>query len=238
MKNFILGLFSAFLILFIVYLVISNSSLNSRINTLTQTYSEKENLDVQKFKEDYYLKQLDRDTNLLLVVFPILLAITTIATFAGVREEFKRNLAKVKSDSEKQISEYNKSVVHISNLRSSFSFQWAERINNDFGKVLLERPLDIPRLVELGLISCQNYCYAIGYNSDDTGEFNSAITKYINVTFDVMVEKVKTVEYVELVNIKYVEFLSIKNSFDLVLDKDNLQKFSIIFSKLSFPTLD
>jgi len=97
--------------------------------------------------------------------------------------------------------------------------------------------LNIPDLIELGLISCQNYCYAIGYNSNDSEEFNTTITKYITVTFDVMVEKVNSVENVELKSLTYSKFLIIKSSFDLVLDKDNLQKFSIIFSKLSFPTL-
>jgi hypothetical protein len=236
MKNFILGLFSAFLVLLIVYLIMSNSSLKSRIDTLTQTYAEKENTDVQKFKEDYYLKQLDRDTNLLLVVFPILLAITTIATFAGVREEFKRNLAEVKSDSEKQISEYNKSVVHISNLKSSVSFQYADRINKDFGSVLLERPLDTPKLIELGLLACQNYCYTISYSSNDTQELKASVLHYVVPILDVMVEKVNSADTVKLKSMSYEMFLVIKNSFDLVLDKDNLQKFSIIFSKVSFPT--
>ena len=164
MRNFLMGLLVAFLISSITYLWLSNSSLNSQVNTLRKTVSQSQNPEIQKLKEDYYLQQLDRDTNLLLVVFPILLAITTIATFAGVREEFKRNLAEVKSDSEKQISEYNKSVIHINNLRSSFSFQFGDKINENFGDVLLRKPLDIPLLIELGLLSCQNYCHTFEYN--------------------------------------------------------------------------
>ena len=53
-----------------------------------------------------------------------------------------------------------------------------------------------------------------------------------------MVEKINTVDKVDLKGINYVQFLSIKSSCDLILDKGNLQKFSMIFSKLSFPTLD
>lgn len=238
MRNFLMGLLVAFLISSITYLWLSNSSLNSQVNTLRKTVSQSQNPEIQKLKEDYYLQQLDRDTNLLLVVFPILLAITTIATFAGVREEFKRNLAEVKSDSEKQISEYNKSVIHINNLRSSFSFQFGDKINENFGDVLLRKPLDIPLLIELGLLSCQNYCHTFEYNSNDTEEFKNIVTNYITPTMNVMVEKVNGVEEVKLKNISYAKFLIMKSTFDLNLDKDNLQKFSIIFSKISFSALD
>ncbi len=74
------------------------------------------------------------------------------------------------------------------------SFQYADKINDNFGKVLLERPLDIQKLIELGLMSCQNYCCTIGYSSNSTEELKSIITEYINVTLNVMVEKVSSVE--------------------------------------------
>ena len=53
-----------------------------------------------------------------------------------------------------------------------------------------------------------------------------------------MVEKINTVDTVELKGITYVQFLAVKGSCDLILDKDNLQKFSTIFSKLSFLKLE
>ena len=237
MKNFILGSVITFLFSVCVFLYVQNTSFSASLNTYRNN-KEILNKEFQKVKEDYYIEQQNRNMNILLAIFPILLAIATITTFTGVREEFKRNLAIQKSDYENQISEYNKSVIHINNLRSNFNFLWAQKINDDFGKTLLERPLDIPKLIEFGLLSCQNYCYAIGYNSDETGEFSSAIKTYITVTLDVMVEKINTVDKVELKGINYVQFLSIKNSCDLILDKDNLQKFSIIFSKLSFLNLE
>ena len=236
MKNFILGSVITFLVALCVFLYVQNTSLSASLDTY-RSNKKIENKDFQKVKEDYYIEQQSNDTSLLLVVFPILLAIASVTTFAGVREEFKRNLAIQKSDYENQISEQNEGIIHINNLRSMFNLQFAEKINNDFGKVLLERPLDIPKLIELGLMSCQNYCYAIGYNSNNSEEFSSVVTKYITVTLDVMVEKVNLVEKVELKSISYAQFLAIKSSFDLTLEKDNLQKFSIIFSRLSFPTL-
>ena len=64
------------------------------------------------------------------------------------------------------------------------------------------------------------------------------MTKYITPIINVMVEKVNSVDSVELKNISYAHFLMIKESFDLMSDKDNLQKFSTIYSKLSFKDLD
>ena len=238
MKNFIFGLIFAFLISVCFFLYLSNSSLNSRISTLSKKNIIVSNEDFQNLKEDYYLIQLDRDTNLLLVVFHILLAITTIATFAGVREEFKRNLAIVKNDSQNAISEYNKSVVHINNLRSSLSLQFADKINNDFGKVLLEKPLDISTLIDLGLSSCLHYCLTVSYSSNNTEEISLEVSKNITATLDVMVNRVKTLKTVKLDNFSYARFLTIKSSVDNVLDEENLKKFSIVFSKLSFSTLD
>ena len=237
MKNFILGSFFAFLFSTCVYLYIQNTSLSATITTY-KTDKEFVDKEFQKLKEAYFIQQQSDNVSLILFTVTILFTIFATVTFIGVKSEFKSAIKKNDKRYDSHKAEYNKSVVHINNLRSSFSFQFADKISDNFGKVLLERPLNIPDLIELGLISCQNYCYAIGYNSNDSEEFNSAITKYITVTFDVMVEKVNDVEKVELKSLTYSKFLIIKSSFDLVLDKDNLQKFSIIFSKLSFPTLD
>lgn len=216
----------------------SNSSLNSRINTLTQKYTEKENADIQKFKEDYYLKQLDRDTNLLLVIFPILLAITTIATFAGVREEFKRNIAEIKSDSEKQISEYNKSIVHINNLRSGFSFQYANNLHADFKKLLSKPTIDVESLVELGIVVCEHYCYAVGYSTVNTPKFDESISIIISSVIDKMLINIENYNEVKLINMDYVRFINAKKTIEVMIDEENMRRFCKITSKLSFPTLD
>lgn len=237
MKNFILGSFITFLLSVCVYFYITNTSLTARINTY-KTDKNIINKDFQKAKEDYFIQQQSDNTSLILFTVTSLFALFGTITFVSVISEFKTQVKKINKKYAEQVTKYEESVIHINNLRSNFNLQFAEKINNDFGKVLLERPLDIPKLIELGLMSCQNYCYAIGYNSYNSDEFNSIITSYITVTLDVMVEKVNLVEKVELKNISYAQFLAVKSSFDLTLEKDNLQKFSIIFGKLSFPTLD
>ena len=237
MKNFILGSIITFLLSICVYFYITNTSLSATISTYK---TDKNNIDkdYQKAKEDYFIQQQSDNTSLILFTVTALFGLFTATTFFGVTSEFKSKVKAIDAKYKNQISEYHKSVIHINNLRSAFNLQYAEKINKKFGEALLERPLDIPNLVELGLMSCQNYYYSIGYNSNNKEEFNKVVTKYITPIINVMVEKVNSVGSVELKNISYAHFLMIKESFDLMSDKDNLQKFSTIYSKLSFKDLD
>ena len=236
MKNFILGSIFTLLLSFCVYFYLQNTSLSASLSTY-RSNKETINKDFQKAKEDYFIQQQSDNTSLILFTVTALFTIFSFFTFTSVKRMFDLKVTEIKDDYDKQVTKYEESIIHINNLKSGLNFQFADRINNDFGNILLERPLNIPSLIYLGLISCQNYCYTIGYSSNNSEEFVSAVSKYITVTLDVMVEKVGTVEKVELTDMSYVQFLTIKNSFDLILDKDNLKKFSIIFSKLSFPTL-
>ena len=237
MKNFIIGSIVAFLFSICIYLYIQNTSLSAVVITY-KTNKEFINKDFQKSKEAYFIQQQSDNISLILFTVTILFTIFATVTFISVKSEFHSAIKKNDKRYDSYKAEYDESVIHINNLRSNFNFLWAQKINDDFGKVLLEKSLDISKLIEFGLLSCQNYCYTIGYNSDKIGKFSSIITKYISVTLDVMVEKINTVDKVDLKGINYVQFHSIKSSCDLILDKGNLQKFSMIFSKLSFPTLD
>jgi hypothetical protein len=237
MKNFILGVILTSLLSFGMYLYLQNQSLISQVNTLKSNIISNNN-NLQKVKESYYIEQQNRDTTLILFTVTALIALFSATTFIGVKSEFKTNVAKIEDKYNEQITKYEESVIHISNLKSNISFQYADRINNDFCKVLKEKPLDVPSLIFLGLMSCQNYCHTIEYSTSNVEEIKPRVFKYITTTLDVMVSKVKVVDKVELESLTYEMFLEIKNTLDLNLDKDSLQKFAIIFSKLSFPTLE
>jgi hypothetical protein len=239
MKNFIFVLFSAFLISFCIYFYQSNTSLISQNKTL-----QKENLptsNIQKFKEDYYIQQLSRDTSLLLVVFPILLAITTIATFAGVREEFKRNLAEIKSESEKQISEYNKSVIHIKNLEGDLSFEVAKNLKKDleslFGNVDENKMDDYINIVELSLTICDYYSKSLNLKSDINPKFKDAVQSLLADTLTDTSDLISTISNFELKNMGYSRFLRIKNNVEKVGTPNDLKNLASIFGKLVFVDL-
>jgi len=237
MKYFILGSIITLLISLSVFLYIQNTSL-SAISVTYKTDKEFIDKDFQKSKEAYFIQQQSDNVSLILFTVTILFTIFATFTFIRVKSEFHSAIKKNDKRYDSYKAEYDESVIHINNLRSAFNLQYADKINEKFGEALLKRPLDIPNLIELGLMSCQNYYYAVGYNSNNSEQFSKVVTKHITPILNCMVEKIKTVDSVELNNISYVNFLIVKESFDLVSDKDNLQKFSFIFSKLSFKNLD
>ncbi len=233
MKYFIFGSVITLLFSICIFLYIENTSLSASLKTYKNN-KEVIDKDYQKAKEDYFIQQQSDNTSLILFTVTVLFTMFATFTFIGVKSEFDSAIKKNDKRYESAKSDYEKSVIHISNLKSSVSFQYADRINKDFSNVLLEKPLDTPKLIELGLLACQNYCYTISYSSNDTQELKASVLHYVVPILNVMVEKVNATDTVKLKSISYEMFLVIKNSFDLVLDKDNLQKFSIIFSKLSF----
>lgn len=236
MRNFILGSIISLLFSCCIYFYILNNSLKASLNTYR---NDKELVDkeIQKAKEDYYIQ--NQSDNLTIILFTVtgLFTIFAAVSFFGVKSEFKSAIKKNDERYEDYKTQYDSTITHIHNLKSSLSLQLAEKISNDFGKVLLEKPLDISKLIWLGLTSCQNYCFVIVYSSNNSNELKSLVTKFISPIMDVMVEKVNSVDKIELDIVSYSEFLTIKNSLDSVLDKDNLQKFSFVFSKLSFLTV-
>lgn len=237
MKNFILGSVITLLFSVCVFLYVKNISLSASLNTY-RSNKEIINKELQKVKEDYYIQQQSDSLTLILFTVTTLFGLFSFFTFTSVKRMFDVNISEIKDKYNEQVTKYEESVIHINNLRSAFNLQYAEKISDKFGEALLERPLDIPNLVELGLMSCQNYYYSVGYNSNNKEEFSKVVTKYITPIINVMVEKVNSVDSIELKNISYAHFLMIKESFDLMSNKDNLQKFSTIFSKLSFKKLD
>ena len=237
MENFIFGCVITTLLSLCVYFYIQNTSLSAVITTYknNQPIVDK---DFQKAKESYFIQQQGDNTSLVLFTVTALFTIFSFFTFNSVKRMFDLKVSEIEDNYNANISKYHESVVHINNLRSGLSLQFADKIYNDFSKVLLEKPLDISTLIELGLSSCLHYCLTISHSSYNTEEISLVFSKNITSTLDVMVNKVKTLETVKLDNFSYARFLTIKSSVDNVLDEDNLKKFSIIFSKLSFSTLD
>lgn len=237
MKNFILGFVITSLVAICVFFYIKNTSLTASINTY-KNIAEVVSKDFQKAKEDYYIQQQSDNTSLILFTVTALFGLFSFFTFSSVKRMFDVNISEMENKYNEQITKYEESIIHINNLKSNISFQYADRLNDDFGKVLKEKPLNIQNLIFLGLMCCQNYCHTLEYSTSNFEEIKPRVFKYITIILDVMVSKVKVVETVEVESLTYEMFIDIKNTLDLNLDKDNLKKFSTIFSKLSFPPLD
>ncbi|TDE45825.1 hypothetical protein E0I26_03820 [Flavobacterium rhamnosiphilum] len=236
MKNFILGSIITFLVMLCAFFYFQNTSLTASLNTYRYS-KELINKDLQKAKEDYYIEQQSDNINLILFTVTILFTIFGATTFIGVKSEFHSQTKETNNRYDAQKEEYNKSVIHINNLKSGFSFQYASNMHKDFKDLLLKSTVDVSVLTETGIIACEHYCYAIGYNSNNNEKFDEAIYVIINSILSKIIENTNNCGNINLINMDYIRFINAKKVIDLSLGENELKKFSIIFSRLSFPTL-
>ena len=120
MKNTLLNLLYSFcIILLLVFSAITyhnNNVLENRINSLTKNSN---NFSSEKsFKEDYYIKQLDRDTTLLLVVFPILVGFVSLFTFANVVQKLGATKTEIENKIKEKETEWDKNHSLILELKA------------------------------------------------------------------------------------------------------------------------
>ena len=102
--------------------------LESRINTVTKYKDEQSKLDSEKtFKEDYYITQQSHDTNLTLVVFGVLVALSGFFTYKNIDIKFeekakemnqqifdlKKELQQIKTTTENETIEINKLIENF-----------------------------------------------------------------------------------------------------------------------------
>lgn len=120
MKNTLLNLLYSFcIIILLVFSTISyhnNNVLESRINSLN-----KNSIDFNSektFKEDYYIKQLDRDTTLLLVVFPILVGFISLFTYKNILDKIVTYEANINNKIKEKETEWDKNHNLILELKA------------------------------------------------------------------------------------------------------------------------
>ena len=120
MKNNIIHfLYSVCLISLFVFAVITyhnNNALESRINALNK--NGKDFNSEKTFKEDYYIKQQSSDTNLLLVVFPIIVGFIALFTYKDIFQKVVAYETKIQTKIEEQETEWNKNHSLILELKA------------------------------------------------------------------------------------------------------------------------
>jgi hypothetical protein len=123
MSNCFHILYSFFIVSLVVCVVISlhnNHILESRLNTFTKGLDLKSS--EKTFKEDFYLSQLGRDTNLILVFIPLFVGIVSLFTYTSVIGKFRVETDKYNDKIEKQKSEWNTVKRHLSEFKSEYNF--------------------------------------------------------------------------------------------------------------------
>lgn len=93
------AVFSILLFVVIIFTVINyhnNNVLESRINTISKY--DKEIKSEKSFKEDYYILQQSHDTNLILVMFGLMVAITGFFTYQNIVANFELKSSELKNE--------------------------------------------------------------------------------------------------------------------------------------------
>ena len=237
MKNFILGSIFTFLVVLCAYFYFENTSLTASLNTYRNN-KEVINKDFQKAKEDFYIQQQSDNTSLVLFTVTALFGLFSFFTFTSVKRMFDVNIAEIKNKYDEQITKYEESIIHINNLKSGFSFQHANNLHADFKKLLSKSTVDVESLVELGIVVCEHYCYAVGYSTVNTPKFDESISIIVSSVIDKMLINIENYNEVKLINMDYIRFINAKKAIEVMIDEENMKRFSKITSKLSFPTLD
>lgn len=233
MKNFILGSTITLLFSVCVFLYVQNTSLTASLDTFRND-KEIVNKEFQKVKEDYYIQQQSDNTSLILFTVTALFTIFSFFTFTSVKRMFDLKVAEIKDKYDEQVSKYEESIIHINNLKSGFSFHHANSLHQDFKDLLLNKPIEVSLLVELGIVVCEHYCYAVGYNSNNHTKFDDSITIIVSSVIDKMLINTENYNEINLVSMDYKRFISAKKVIEAVIDEENSKRFYKIISKISF----
>ena len=99
----------------------NNNVLETRINSLN-----KNSIDFNSektFKEDYYITQQSSDTNLILVVFAVLITFSGVFTYVNILERWNAKMTEINTERDKQNKKYNDFEHNLMVLKSELNFQ-------------------------------------------------------------------------------------------------------------------
>lgn len=113
--------------------------LESRINTVAKYKITPSKLNSEKgFKEDYYITQQSHDTNLILVVFGVLVAITGFFTYKNIDSKFEDKANELKKEIDTYRNEWLVMRDNFDELKFEFLLQSAELCKEIASKYLQE----------------------------------------------------------------------------------------------------
>lgn len=221
----------SFLILVLISVVTiefhNNNVLESRINTITK-YSKPLNSE-KSFKEDYYITQQSHDTNLILVVFTVLIAFTGLFTYVNIIERYNSKMSEVKDEIEKYKSEYDVQHKRLVKLESDSYFQTAISYYGMAKKLKQEN--EISKYLVFSMCAMEKYAQVIKLTDDEI--FKKRVQNTLNSIVDLDFSIVKDEKnYFEVTDLEfYVHKIRIATISE-ALDIQNLQMFNTIVSKI------
>ncbi|MFC4477432.1 hypothetical protein [Flavobacterium chungangensis] len=193
----------------------NNDVLESRINTINK-YNEKtvkKDLDSEKgFKEDYYILQQSHDTNLILVVFGLVVAVIGFFTYQNVVAKFDIKSSELRNEIlnyKNEIENYKKDgqiiIDELADLQREFYLQSAE-LNSEIAEFNLQkgdkssfiqyRFASISKLADLCLWHINNKS-----EKDEIEDLEESIVGFL----EILNKKVSNIENVDSENFVVIE---------------------------------
>ncbi|WP_426094991.1 hypothetical protein [Flavobacterium sp. DSR2-3-3] len=177
------------------------------------------------FKEDYYITQRSSDTNLILVVFAVLITFSGVFTYVNILERWNSKMTEINTERDKQNEKYKDYEHNLMVLKSELDFQIG-LIYSDRGTTLIKDNFND------GLMMCfcsmEKYS-TIGINSP----FNlkEEALKLLNTELKYLNKLIDDNDIFEI-NIEYKIYKDRIDRITKVLDYEALNMFNRIISKI------
>ncbi|WP_418263547.1 hypothetical protein [Flavobacterium faecale] len=178
------------------------------------------------FKEDYYITQQSSDTNLILVVFAVLITFSGVFTYVNILERWNAKMAEINTERDKQNKKYEDYEHNLMVLKSELDFQIG-LIYSDRGTTLIKDNFND------GLMMC--FCSMEKYSIIGIDEpFNikkEEALKLLNVELKFLNKLIDDNDIFEI-NIDYKIYKDRIDRITKVLDYEGLTMFNRIVSKI------
>lgn len=159
----------------------NNYTLENRINTLNKFLLHNEtpnDFDSEKsFKEDYYIVQQSHDTNLILVIFPILVGFVALFSYVNVLNKFNSYTGKLESKIQEQESKWESVYKELDYLQTKISLDNAELNKEKANKYLEDKNYSF--FVHHSLMSTSFYVDYYNFLKKDPNDNNDGIREII-----------------------------------------------------------
>ncbi|MDA6068983.1 hypothetical protein NJT12_05040 [Flavobacterium sp. AC] len=159
------------------FLYHNNSVLESRINTIVKNSNDFSS--EKTFKEDYYITQQSHDTNVLLIVFGSLVAISGIFNYLNLRDQYNNEVQEIKRETAREMEAFRLIMKESEDELDNFKNQYyLERVDLDTSRAnnYLDKG-DIENYVVYNLSAANKICdfYRWAVKNDEELDAHSSI---------------------------------------------------------------
>jgi hypothetical protein len=217
-------------VLFILIVICSIEYHNSNVLESRMNSLNKNSIDFNSektFKEDYYITQQSRDTNMLLLVFSALLGITGILTYRSITSETNVLINEMDAKYQKQKAENDSYHNDLVLLESELNFQIG-LIYSDKAENLFNSDFNLGLMMSF----CSMEKFALVLLSNGNEERKQESLKLLNFRLKLLNSKIKDSDLFRVVNLDFNIYKDRIARISKVLYNDETKIFHRITSKI------